>query len=85
MGGRRPALTATATALVSAPADPNLPAGLTNVVAIAVGGDSFSLALKADGTVVGWGYNSRAKHRFTLTSARPIAGLDQRGGDCGGR
>jgi Regulator of chromosome condensation (RCC1) repeat len=29
---------------------------LTNAVAIAAG-DGFSLALKADGTVVGWGYN----------------------------
>jgi hypothetical protein len=31
-----------------------IPAGLTNVVAVAAG-CSFSLALKADGTVVGWG------------------------------
>ena len=35
----------------------NIPAGLTNVVAIAAG-DYHSLALKADGTVVGWGDNS---------------------------
>ena len=33
-----------------------IPAGLTNVVAIAAGSD-YSLALKADGTVVGWGNN----------------------------
>jgi len=33
----------------------NVPAGLTDVVAIAAG-DAASLALKADGTVVGWGF-----------------------------
>ena len=106
-----PRVTATATAVLSAPEDPNIPAGLTNVVAIAAGGgsissvwrsrptarssageitptashrcqtrppyflpagdiagqltnvvaiaagDDHSLALKADGTVVGWGDN----------------------------
>ena len=30
---------------------------LTNVIAVAAGQDSFSLALKSDGTVWGWGYN----------------------------
>ncbi|MFO1477719.1 MAG: immunoglobulin domain-containing protein [Verrucomicrobiota bacterium] len=34
-----------------------VPAGLSNVVAIAAG-DYFSLALKSDGTVTGWGQNS---------------------------
>jgi hypothetical protein len=35
----------------------NVPVGLSGVVAIA-GGDSHSLALKSDGTVVAWGYNT---------------------------
>jgi hypothetical protein len=35
----------------------NVPAGLSNVVAIA-GGDIHSLALRSDGTVVGWGGNN---------------------------
>jgi alpha-tubulin suppressor-like RCC1 family protein len=34
----------------------DIPAGLTNAVALAAGG-SHSLALKSDGTVVGWGRN----------------------------
>ena len=34
-----------------------VPAGLSNVVAVAAGGGTFSLALQADGKVVGWGYN----------------------------
>ena len=34
-----------------------MPAGLSNVVAVAGGGD-HSLALRSDGTVVAWGYNS---------------------------
>ncbi|HEX5399834.1 MAG TPA: hypothetical protein VFY06_12390, partial [Verrucomicrobiae bacterium] len=54
-------VTATDTAVLGAPQDTNTPAGLTNVVAIAEGGDAdfgdFTLALKADGTVVGWGQN----------------------------
>ena len=36
---------------------------LTNVVAIAAGG-LHSLALKADGTVVGWGDNTTARPPF---------------------
>ena len=40
-----------------APVKLNVPAGLTNVVAIA-GGGYHSLALKYDGTVVAWGDNS---------------------------
>ena len=35
----------------------SLPPGLTNVIAIACG-DDHELALKTDGTVAGWGYNS---------------------------
>ena len=38
----------------------NIPAGLTNVVAIAAG-NYHSLALKADGTVVGWGNNGNGE------------------------
>ncbi len=49
-----PRVTATATALLTAPEDATTPAGLTNVVAI-VGGYYFNLALKAGGTVVAWG------------------------------
>ena len=37
-------------------AQTNVPAGLSNLVAVA-GGDFYSLALKSDGTVVAWGYN----------------------------
>ena len=36
----------------------NVPAGLSNVVAIAAGGD-HSLALKSDGTVVAWGAGAK--------------------------
>ena len=35
----------------------NVPSGLSNVVAIA-GGEYHSLALTAEGRVVGWGYNT---------------------------
>jgi hypothetical protein len=35
-----------------------VPTGLSNVVAVAGAGSSFSLALRADGTVVGWGDNT---------------------------
>ena len=38
----------------------NIPAGLTNVVAIA-GGGNHSLALRADGTVAAWGRNSEGQ------------------------
>ena len=58
-------------------ARPTCPASATNVVAIAAGG-YHSLALKADGTVVGWGDNAlRPDHHSRQ--------CDQRGGDCGGR
>jgi hypothetical protein len=45
-----------------------VPEGLANVVGISVGRD-FALALKADGTVVGWGSN-------TYKESTPPAGLD---------
>jgi hypothetical protein len=35
----------------------NVPAGLNDAIAIAAG-YGFSLALKRDGTVVAWGYNT---------------------------
>ena len=58
-------------------ARPPVPASATNVVAIAAG-LYHSLALKADGTVVGWGGNdARPDHHSRQ--------CDQRGGDCGGR
>ncbi|MBI3885551.1 MAG: immunoglobulin domain-containing protein [Opitutae bacterium] len=50
------------------------PADLTSAVAVA-GGDGFSLALKADGTVVAWGYNSYGQTSVPsgLTDAVAIA------------
>jgi len=53
----------------------NIPAGLTNVVAIA-GGSYHSLALRADGTVVAWGSNSSGQTNIPagLTSVVAIAG-----------
>jgi hypothetical protein len=74
-----PRLTATTTAVLGAPQDANTPAGLTNVVAIAEGGDAdfgdFVLALKADGTVVGWGQNQSDQTNIPvdLTNAVAIA------------
>jgi hypothetical protein len=42
---------------------PNVPAGLTNVTAIAAGNDGTSaLALRADGTIMEWGYNGTNSH-----------------------
>jgi alpha-tubulin suppressor-like RCC1 family protein len=35
-----------------------IPAGLSNIVAVAAG-NRHSLALKSDGTVITWGYNPR--------------------------
>lgn len=50
-----------------------VPSGLSNVVAIAAGGE-HSLALTADGRVVAWGYNSygqttvpRGRRKITFT------------------
>jgi hypothetical protein len=52
-----------------------VPAGLSNVVAIAAG-DSHSLALKADGTVVAWGYNNYGQTNVPagLSNVAAIAG-----------
>jgi Regulator of chromosome condensation (RCC1) repeat len=52
-----PHVTAATTAVLSAPEDPNIPADLTNAAAIAAG-NFFGLALRADGTIIGWGDNS---------------------------
>ena len=55
-----------------------IPAGLTDVVAVAAG-NQFSLALKADGTVVGWGRGSRGQlsipHGLTGVTAIAAGGL----------
>ncbi|MEI6395747.1 MAG: immunoglobulin domain-containing protein [Verrucomicrobiota bacterium] len=53
----------------------NIPAGLTNVVAIA-GGGGHSLALRADGTVAAWGYNGDGRTNVPagLTSVVAVAG-----------
>src|SRR5438128_2215120 len=52
----------------------NVPAGLTNIIAIACG--SHSLALRADGTVVAWGDNSSGQANVPagLTNVVAIAG-----------
>jgi len=52
----------------------DVPANLTNVIAVAVG-DYHSLALQKDGTVVGWGYNAfgQAEAPVGLTNAIAIA------------
>ena len=51
-----------------------VPAGLSNVVAIACG-SGHSIALKADGTVTGWGFNSygQADYRWFYTNAVDVA------------
>jgi phage gp45-like len=49
-----PRITAIATEVLAVPPTSLPPPGMTNVIAIAAGG-FHSLALKADGTVVGWG------------------------------
>jgi hypothetical protein len=51
----------------------NLPPGLSNVIAIAAGGN-HSLALKTNGTVVAWGENTDANGAFAGQSVVP-AGL----------
>ena len=55
----------------------NVPAGLSNVVAIA-GGQYHSLALKGDGTVVAWGDNSSGQTNIPvgLSNVVAIAGGD---------
>ena len=47
--------------------DATPPAGLSNVVAVAAGAD-HSLALKSDGTVVGWGWNKVGEATGTPTT-----------------
>ena len=49
----------------------NIPAGLSNVVAIAAGGN-HSLALRADGSVVAWGDNLDAVGNFAGESVVPF-------------
>ena len=53
----------------------NMPAGLTNVVAIASGG-YHNLALKADGTVVAWGDNTHGQTNVppALSNVVAVAG-----------
>jgi uncharacterized lipoprotein YddW (UPF0748 family) len=50
----------------------NIPESATNVVAVAAGG-WHTLALRADGVVVGWGDNSYGQCRAPLTNALAIA------------
>src|ERR1039458_2371326 len=50
----------------------NVPAGLTNVVAIAAG-DFDTLALRRDGTVVGWGDNSYGQISGPATVMNAVA------------
>jgi alpha-tubulin suppressor-like RCC1 family protein len=49
-------------------ADP--PAGLSNVVAVAASG-GHTLALKSDGTIIGWGYNKTGQATGTPTKDLP--------------
>jgi alpha-tubulin suppressor-like RCC1 family protein len=49
------------------------PAGLTDATAIAAGG-AFSLALKRDGTVFGWGFNRYGQATGVPTSSEPHEG-----------
>jgi len=53
----------------------NVPAGLTNVLAVA-SGSAFNLALQAGGTVTGWGNNGQGQLNLPagLTNATAIAG-----------
>jgi hypothetical protein len=55
-------------------AESNVPAGLTNVVQIATGG-SDDLALRADGSLVGWGLNAEGEDKMPagLTNVVAIA------------
>ncbi len=50
----------------------NVPVGLSDVVAIAVG-ESHNLALKSDGTVVGWGANSSGQINFPFGLSGVVA------------
>jgi len=53
----------------------NVPAGLSNVVAVAAGRE-FNMALKNNGTIVAWGYNEQGQTSFpaSLTNVVAIAG-----------
>lgn len=55
-------------------AESNVPAGLTNMVQIATGG-SDDLALRADGSLVGWGLNAEGEDKMPagLTNVVAIA------------
>lgn len=53
--------------------DATPPADLSNVVAVAAG-PSHSLALKSDGTVVGWGFNAVGQATGTPTMSSPNIG-----------
>jgi alpha-tubulin suppressor-like RCC1 family protein len=49
-----------------------VPAGLSNVVAIAAGG-YHNLALRADGTVIAWGYNAYGQTNIPLNGTNIVA------------
>ncbi len=51
------------------------PVGLSDVVSVAAGNNGFSLALKSDGTIVGWGKNFSGEHSIppTLSRGRAVA------------
>ncbi len=51
----------------------NVPAGATNVVALA-GGDAHCLALRADGTVVAWGYTNSGQ-TYVPTNLSNVVGI----------
>jgi len=75
-------LTRNGTVIATAQWDPlgytTVPSGLSNVIAIAAG-DNLSLALKRDGTVVAWGWNSdgQAIVPIGLTNVIAIAAGDR--------
>jgi alpha-tubulin suppressor-like RCC1 family protein len=54
----------------------NVPAGLSNVVAIAAGG-FHALALKNDSTVIGWGYNRHGEATGIPTPSSPYMSTGQ--------
>lgn len=56
--------------------DATPPAGLSNVLAIAAG-DNHSIALKNDGTVIGWGFNTFGQATGTLTTNSPSVSSGQ--------
>ena len=74
------ATTTAAPAPVTVVADANTSAPLTNVVAIACGGN-HTLALLADGTVRAWGYNAAGQlgDDTTTNSATPVTVVAQTG------